>query len=332
MTFEQILANLTNKIYHPVYFLCGEEPYYIDVISDFIEQNVLSEAEKEFNQHILYGRDANVEMIISYVKRFPMMANYQVVIIKEAQDLDKIENLASYFEKPLKSTILVFCYKYKKIDKRKTFSKVIDKTGVLFESKKLYDSQIPTWITDYLKNKKFSILPKAAVLMAEYLGNDLSKIVNELNKIIINVPANSQISLEHIEENIGISKDFNIFELQNAVGKKDILKATRIIKYFSQNTKLHSLVLTLNILHTFFSKLLIYHQVQDKSPKSISTALSIQPFFVNDYKIGANNYSPSKIIEIFSILREYDLKFKGIENPSTTENELNKELIYKILH
>ena len=332
MTFEQILANLTNKIYHPVYFLCGEEPYYIDVISDFIEQNVLSEAEKEFNQHILYGRDTNAEMIISYVKRFPMMANYQVVIIKEAQDLDKIENLASYFEKPLKSTILVFCYKYKKIDKRKSFSKVIDKSGVLFESKKLYDSQIPAWITDYLKNKKFSILPKAAVLMAEYLGNDLSKIVNELNKIIINVPANSQISLEHIEENIGISKDFNIFELQNAVGKKDILKATRIIKYFSQNTKLHSLVLTLNILHTFFSKLLIYHQLQDKSQKNVSTALSIQPFFVNDYKIGANNFSSSKIIEIFSILREYDLKFKGIENPSITEDELNKELIYKILH
>ncbi len=332
MKFEQIYADLKNKIYHPIYFLSGDEPFYIDLISDYIEKNVLNELEKEFNQTVLYGKETSVETIISYVKRFPMMANYQVIIIKEAQQIDKIDILEDYCQKPLKSTILVFCYKYKKLDKRKSFAKTIAKNGILFESEKLYDSKIPDWIVNFLKQNNYSITPKAALLMAEYLGNDLNKIVNELNKIIINIPLNSQITPEHIEEYTGISKDFNIFELQNAIGKKDVLKANQIIKYFSSNIKVHSLALTLNMLHTFFVKILMYHQLKDKSRNNAAAVLSISPYFLNDFKIASQNYSPSKIIEVFSILREYDLKFKGIQNNSVPESELNKELIFKILH
>lgn len=332
MKFDQIIADLKNKVYYPVYFLSGEEPFYIDEISGYIEQHVLSDMEKEFNQSVLYGKDVNVETIISYVKRFPMMSNYQVVIIKEAQDINKIEELASYFEKPLKSTILVLCYKYKKLDKRKSFAKTVASKGVLFESAKLYDNQIPEWINHFLKQKNYSIAPKASILLAEYLGNDLNKIVNELNKIMLNIPPTVQVTPDHVEEFTGISKDFNVFELQNAVGKKDILKANQIINYFNSNPKVHSLAVTLNILHSFFTKVFIYHQLPDKSKNNAASALSVNPFFVNDYKIAANNYSISKLIQIFSIIREYDLKFKGIDNISITENGLHKELIYKILH
>ena len=332
MKFDQIITDLKNKVYYPVYFLSGEEPYYIDEIADYIEKNVLSDLEKEFNQSVLYGKDVNAETIISYAKRFPMMSNYQVVIIKEAQDINKLEELASYLDKPLKSTILVLCYKYKKLDKRKAFAKAVATKGVLFESAKLYDNKIPEWINHYLKQKGYSIAPKASILLAEYLGTDLNKIVNELSKIILNIPPTIPITPDHVEEFTGISKDFNVFELQNAVGKKDILKANQIIHYFNTNTKVHSLAVTLNILHSFFIKVFIYHQLSDKAQNNVASALSVNPFFVNDYKIAASHYNVNKLIQIFSIIREYDLKFKGIDNISISEDGLHKELIYKILH
>ena len=332
MKFEQIITDLKNKVYYPVYFLMGEEPYYIDEISDYIEENVLTETEKELNQIVIYGRETDVPTIISYAKRFPMMANYQVVIIKEAQNIDKIEDIEKYIENPLKSTILVFCYKYKKIDKRLKFTKNIVKNGVLFESKKLYDNKIPAWITNHLKQKKYSISPPATALLSEYLGTDLNKIANELTKLIINLPEQSEITTKHIEQNIGISKDFNIFELQKALGKKDVFKANQIINYFAANPRDNPLVRNIIVIFNFFSKVLIYHKLKDKSQKNAAAALSIHPFFVNDFQVAAKNYNIQKVISIFSLLREYDLKSKGVGNISTSESELLKELTYKILH
>jgi len=332
ISFNNILLDLKNKIYYPVYFLFGEEPYFIDNISDFIERNVLNDQEKEFNQSILYGKDASVPMIISYAKRFPMMANFQVLIIKEAQEVEKIEDLQPYIETPLKSTILVLCYKYGKPDKRKGFYKSLEKNGVIFESVRLYESKIPDWIHDYLRLKNCSISQKAAILLTEFLGNDLSKVVNELDKLLINNPSGSEITEDFIEKNIGISKDFNVFELQKALVKKDIFKANQIIRYFAANPRENPLVKVIPILSSYFSKVLTYHYLQDKSKNNVASVLSVNPFFVTDYQQASRVFGVGKVIKITSLLREYDLKAKGVENVSASDGELMKELIFKILH
>ena len=332
MKFNEIITDLKNKIYYPVYFLTGEEPFYIDEISSYIEKNVLSEDEKEFNQTVIYGRETDVPTIVSYAKRFPMMSNYQVVIVKEAQQINKIEELAPYIENPLKSTLLVICYKYRKFDKRTTFASKIKKNSVLFESAKLYDNKIPDWINDNLKQKGYSITPKASFLLSEYLGTDLSKISNEISKLIINLPENTQITDVHIEENIGISKDFNVFELQKTLGKKNVYKSNQIINYFAANPKENPIVKIIWILYIFFSKLLIYHQLKDRSRNNIASALSISPDFVYDYENAAKNYSFEKLSKIISYLREYDVKSKGVGNISAKDGELMKELVFKILH
>ena len=332
MTFDQIIDKLKNKIYYPVYFLSGEEAYYIDEISDYIEKNVLNDVEKEFNQTVIYGRETTVQSIISAAKRYPMMANYQVVIVKEAQDVPKIEELEKYLENPLASTLLVFNYKYKKIDKRRTFAKLIDKKGVLFESKKLYDNQIPAWIYSYVFQKGYQITPKANAMLAEYLGADLGKIVNEISKLILNIPPKAEISETLVEQNIGISKDFNIFELQNAIGSRNIVKANQIANYFAASPKENPLVKTIIMLFSYFSKLLIYHQLADKSRNNVASALSIVPNFVKDYETAARNYPPHKLINIVSILREYDLRSKGVNNVSTSEGEMLREMLFRILH
>ena len=332
MTFDQIIDKIKNKIYHPVYFLMGEEAYYIDEISDYIEKNVLTESEKEFNQTIIYGRDTTVQAIVSAAKRYPMMANYQVVIIKEAQDVQKIEELEKYLENPLQSTLLVIGYKYKKIDKRKTFSKLIDKKGVLFESKKLYDNQVPGWINDFVGRKGYRITPKATSMLADYLGTDLSKIVNEISKLILIIPEKAEINENLVEQNIGISKDFNIFELQNAIGTRNIFKANQIANYFAASPKENPLVKTIIMLFSYFTKLLIFHQLTDKSRNNVASSLSVSPAFVKDYEIAARNYNPKKLAAIVSLLREYDLKSKGVNNVSTSEGELLRELLFKILH
>lgn len=332
MNFEQIIGDLKNKIYYPVYFIAGEEPYYIDEISDYIEGNVLTDIEKEFNQTVIYGRETDIQAIISYAKRYPMMANYQVVIVKEAQDVQKIEELISYLENPLDSTLLVINYKYKKIDKRKSFFKQIDKKGVLFESKKLYDNQIAGWINSYVRERGYDITPKASAMLTEFLGADLSKVVNEISKLILNIPDKATINDELVERNIGISKDFNIFELQNAIGTRNILKANQIANYFAANPKENPLVKTITILFGYFSKLMIYHQLKDKSRNNAASALSINPFFVKDYQVASRNYNFQKLTKIISYLKEYDLKSKGVNNISTTDGELLKELLFKILH
>jgi len=351
MTFEQILSDLKNKVYHPIYFLMGEEPYFIDVITDYIAGNVLDESEKEFNQTILYGRDTDVLTIISQAKRFPMMASHQVVIIKEAQSIRNIEDLLPYIENPLKSTLLVICYKYKTLDKRKKFTKEVGKNSILFEAKKLYENQIQKWINVYLKEKGYQINPKASLLLTEFLGTELSKIANELEKLMLNIPPPPRaeaalagegpesngsdlltITAEHIEENIGISKDFNNFELHNALGTCNILKANQIINYFAANPKNNPLIVTISLLYSFFSKTLSYHHIKDKSKNNVASLLKISPYFVRDYDMAAKQYDVSKLTSIISLLRECDTKSKGLDNATTTDGELLKELVYKIMH
>jgi DNA polymerase III subunit delta len=334
ISFENILLDLKNKIYSQVYFLYGEESYFIDLISNYIEENVLTDTEKEFNQTIIYGKDIDIPTLISYARRFPMMSNYQVIIVKEAQNLDKIENLEPYILNPLETTILVLCYKYEKIDRRKTLFKNIEKKGILFESAKLYDNKIPDWISSYVRKMNYSISPKACFLLAEFLGNDISKIVNEISKLIINLSEKQEITEEDVEKNIGISKDYNVFELQKALGQKDVLKANQIINYFADNPRENPLVKVLPILFSFFSKILIFQSLADKSKNNVASALSINPFFVMDYQQSAANYSAKKVISIISLLREYDLKAKGVDSSGTSfpDGELMKELIFRILH
>ena len=332
MKYQDIIIQIDNKVFQPVYFLMGEETFYIDKISDYISKNVLSEEEKEFNQTTLYGKDIDVATIISEAKQFPFGSAHRVVIVKEAQDIRSIDQLELYFDNPLPSTILVICYKYKKIDKRKSFGKNLSKKSVLFESKKLYENQIPAWIKGQLKEKNFNIDEKSANLLSEYLGNDLSKISNELGKLILNIKEGETITSKIIEENIGISKDFNVFELQTAIGKKDILKSNKIIKHFSDNPKNHPFVLTLSSLFSYFQKVMIYHSLKDKSKNNAASQLGVNPYFLGQYQLAASNYSMSNLFTIFSYLKEYELKSKGIQNPSVPENELLRELTFKILH
>lgn len=332
MKFEDILRDLKNKIYKPIYFLSGEEAYFIDQITDYISNNVLDESEKAFNQTVLYGKDSKIEDIINAAKRFPMMANHQVIIVKEAQEIRTIDNLIYYAEQPLVSTVLVINYKYKTLDKRKKLYKVLSKDAVLFESKKLYENQVPAWINTYLKEKKYSITPVSCQLLTDFLGTDLSKISNELNKLMISLPEGTAISPEDIQKNIGISKDFNNFELQKALKEKNILKANRIIQHFARNPKDNPIVLTIISLYSYFSKILSYHFLKDKSKNNVASVLKVNPYFVQDYVLAAKRYNTKKVVSVISLLREYDMKTKGYNNVSTSHEDLLRELIFKIIH
>ncbi len=332
-TYEQILSDLRKKDYSPVYFLMGEEPYYIDVISDFIQRNVLDETEREFDQTILFGKDIEISTVINAAKRYPMMGKYQVLIIKEAQVIKAWDDLVYYLQNPLKSTILVLCYKYGTPDKRKKWFQEIGKTGVVYESVKLRDYEVGPWISRYCQAKKIGIDEKATAMLSEFLGTDLSKLVNELEKLILTKSADSQrITPELVEKNIGISKDFNVFELQGALINKDVLKANRIIRYFAENKKANPLVVVLSQLFKFFSDLMIYHYLSDKSQSAVASELKINPYFVKDYQKAAQSYNAWKTMNIISYIRDTDARYKGIDNPSTEEGDLMKELIFKILH
>lgn len=331
--YEQIIKDIKNKIYKPVYFLMGEEPYFIDCITDYIAQHVLTEEEKTFNQIVLYGKDTDIASVINTAKRFPMMANHMVVIVKEAQNLKNIDDLVYYAEKPLKSTLLVINYKYKKLYKRKKLYKVLSENAVIFESARLYDDKVPGWITQYLKGQNLLIEPSAVMMIVEYIGNDLDRIVNELEKLMLALPEGIKtITPDLIERNIGISKDYNNFELHKALTQKNVLKANRIVKYFSKNPNSNPFTLTISSLYYFFSKVLVYHFLKDKSKKNAASVLRINPFFVGDYEMAAKNYSAKKVVEVISFLREYDLKSKGMGNVSSSHGDLLKELVYKILH
>lgn len=333
VTYEEIIADLRNRIYKPVYFLAGEESYYIDLITNYIEEKVLPEEEKAFNQMILYGEDTTMPAIIETARRFPMMSNHQVIIVKEAQSLKKIDDLAFYIEKPLPSTILVFNYKYKVLDKRTKLYKLIDSNAVYFESGKLRDYQVPAWIERYLMLKGIKAEPNASAMLTEFLGTDLHKIVNELDKLLISLPpGKAVITNELIEKNIGISKDYNNFELQKAVGEKNILKANMIVRYFADNPKDNPINMTIASLFSYFTKVLTYHSLTDKSKNNVASLLKINPFFVKDYETAASKYNINKTIEIVGLLRTYDMKSKGFGDLSSTHGDLLKELLYKILH
>ena len=329
---KQLVTDIKNGNIKPLYFLMGAEPYYIDKISDFIETNVLTEEEKGFNQMVLYGRDVSIDDIVGNAKRYPMMAERQVVIVKEAQDLSRtIEQLESYAKNPQPTTVLVINFKYKKIDKRKALYKTITKIGVVYESKKLYENQVGEWIRRVLAPKDYSITPKASQMLVEFLGTDLSKINNELEKLQIILPKGSQITPELIEENIGISKDYNNFELRKAVGNKDVVKAHKIANYFGENPRDNPMVVTVALLFNFFSQLLHYHGLNDKSSRSVAAALKINPYFVNEYITAAHNYPMKKVSRVISTLREFDVKSKGVGANAVPQGDLLKELLVRVM-
>ena len=331
-TYDQILAEIHKRQLAPVYFLTGDEPYYIDMISDTIENEALDEADRAFNQIVLYGRDVDVETIANHARSFPMMGDRMVVIVKEAQDVKNLENFEPYLDTIPETTVLVFAYKYKKFDKRKALAKKIDKKGVWFESKKLYDSNIPGWIQNYLKGEGYNITPKATQMLADFLGTDLHKIANELKKLTIALPKNKSIDDADVERNIGISKDFNVFELQNAIGNRDVLKANRIVNYFGDNGKDNPLLVTAITLYGYFTKLIKLHCTQDKSQGNLATVLGVNPYFVRDYQTAARNYPPQACIRCISVLREFDMKSKGYESGDVSEKDLYREIIFKLMH
>ena len=317
----------------PIYFLMGEEPYYIDKLSEYIEANVLSEEEKGFNQTVLYGRDVSIEDIVSTAKRYPMMADRQVVIVKEAQELSRtIDKIESYVENPMPSTVLVFCYKYKTLDKRKKVTKLLAKNGIVYESKKLYENQVGDWIKRVLAGKKYSIEPKANAMLVEFLGTDLSKINNELEKLQIILPKGSTITPHHIEENIGFSKDFNVFELRKAIGDRNQLRAYTIADNFAQNPKDNPIVMTTSLVFSFFVQLLKYHGLKDKNPNNVAKVLGVNPFFLKDYDIALKNYPMRKVSQIVASLRDVDVKSKGVGANALPQSDLLREMLFKIFN
>jgi DNA polymerase-3 subunit delta len=327
----KIVNEIKNGQIKPIYFLMGEEPYYIDKLSDYIEQNVLTEDEKGFNQTVLYGRDVSIEDIISASKRYPMMAERQVIIVKEAQDLTKtIDKLESYAENPMPSTVLVICYKYKTLDKRKKVTKLLDKHGLVYESKKLYENQVGEWIKRVLQGKNYTIEPKAAAMLVEFLGTDLSKINNELEKLQIILPKGTTISAKHIEENIGFSKDFNVFELRKAIGDRNQLKAYQIAQYFADNPKDNPMVVTTSLVFGFFVSLLQYHGLKDRNPKNVAAVLKVNPYFLKDYDIALRNYPMKKVSAIVAKLRDIDVKSKGVGANNLPNHDLLKEMLVHV--
>lgn len=331
MTFENLFEELKSGRYRQVYFLIGEEPYFIDAITDYISAHALNENDKAFNQLVLYGKDTDQDNIISLARKYPMMAEKQLIIIKEAQHLKSLDHLESYLNAPLVSTILVFAYKYKKFDKRTRLAKLLSDKYVLFESEKIREDRMPAWLIKHADGTGLKIDQKAASLLVEFLGNDIGKILSELEKLRIVLPQGTKsITAEAIEKNIGISKDFNNFELNKAIVSRDVVKANRIIRYFSSNPRNNPAIVTLSALFFYFTKVLTYHALPDKSRENAARSLGINPYFISEYQLAARNYPQEKTKSIISLLREYDFKIKG--GSPASETDLLKELIYKIMH
>ncbi len=333
-TYEEIVRDLRNQVYKPVYYLMGEESYYIDKISEYIAQTVLKEEEREFNQTILYGSDVDIVAVINAAKRYPMMAERQVVIVKEAQHIKHMEDLVFYVQKPLQSTVLVICHKNGVLDRRKKLAAEIEKVGVLFESKKIKDTQLPGFITSYLKRKSVEIEPKASEMMAEFVGTDLNRLAGELDKLVITlVPGMRRVTPEQIERNIGVSKDYNNYELRSALVAKDVLKANKIIKYFAENPKTNPIQMTLSVLFGFFSNLMLAYYAPEKTEQGIASQLGLKSAWqAREYIAAMRMYSGMKVMQIIGEIRYCDAKSKGVENSSLSDADLLRELIYKILH
>jgi DNA polymerase-3 subunit delta len=341
MTAAEIIKDLKARKLKPVYLLHGEEPFYIDQVVDYMEANLLSDMEKGFNQTVLYGKDADMATILNAAKRYPMMSDYQLIIVKEAQDLKwgketegtskEVNFVQHYFENPLPSTILVLAYKYANFDKRKKLYKSIAKSGLIFQSDAIRDYQLAPWIENHVRDNGYKIAPQAAALMAEYLGTDLSKIANEVEKLLLNISKETTIDNALVQKNIGISKDYNVFELHKAIVLRDPFKCNQIVNYFANNPKANPMVMVMASLNGYFSKVLKYHYLANKH--DAAKVLGVSPYFIKDYEVAARNFDLNKVFQIVSLLREYDLKSKGVESTgNVTDGELLKELVFKIIH
>ena len=334
-TFQSIIHDLKSRKFSPIYVLMGDESYYIDQISDYVATHVLSPEERDFNQTVCFGSDVNAIQVTDMARRYPMMSEYQVIIVKEAQNIRSLDALEKYLKNPVKSTILVWCHKNGKIDARKKVVGLAQTVGVVFESQKLRDYQLPEFIQNYLKQKKVSIDPKSCQMIADHIGADLNRLTSELDKVLISLPSdNLRVTPEIVEEQIGVSKDFNAFELRNAIVQRDVFKANQIIKYFDNNPKAGSLYSFLPLLFSYFQNLMIaYYAPQKNTEQGIATALDLRSSWgVKDFLIGLKNYSARKTMEIISKIRDTDAKSKGLDNPNTGVGDLMKELIFFILH
>ncbi len=332
MDYKLILRDIEAKKFEKIYFLHGEEAFYIDILTDAIIKNAMDDTERDFNQTIIYGKDAEILSLISEAKSFPMMGTRRLVVLKEAQEFKQIDELDAYFQQPLDTTILVINYKYKNFDSRKKALKSAASNGLVFKSDKIRDYQLVDWISKYVKDVGYSITPKAAMLLAEFLGTDLSRIANELDKLQILIEKGTTINDVHIEENIGISKDYNAFELQNAIAARDVPKAFTIVDYFSHNPKAVSIQQVIPTIFTFFIRLMSIHFMPVKSREAVAAKLKVHPYVAGELTSATKVYNPKKLAANIAVLHEYDLKSKGIENSSTTEGELMKEMIYRLMH
>ena len=332
MTADSLIKDLKNRKFHPVYLLHGPEPYYIDEITDYFEDHVLDEGEKSFNLSILYGKETDFKTVVDNARRFPMMSEYQVVILKEAQSMRDLGELETYIKNPASSTIFVICYKHNTIDGRTSFAKLLKEKAVVFESKKIYDNQMPAWISGHLESKGFKIGPAESALIADYLGADLSKVANEIEKLALNLPPGHKVNKDDIEKYIGISKDFNVFELQDALGTRNKAKAYRIIQYFISNPKNNPLIVVVATLFSFFSKLYLMQFLKNSPDREVQKSLGLSnTFFVKNYRAAAQSFNRQQTEKIIHLLRVYDLKSKGVGRDSFSEEAMMQELIYKIL-
>ena len=332
MDHKQIIKDIESGKFEKIYFLHGEEPLFMDMITAAIVKHALQDHERDFNQTILYGKEADALTLISEAKGYPMMSERRLVVVKEAQDFKGIEDLIGYFEDPNEQTILVINHKYKTYDTRKKSMKAVAKNGLVFKSDKIKEYRLPDWIKEFVISKGYSISPKASMLLAEFLGNDLSRIVNEIDKLEILVEKGTTINEIHIEENIGISKDYNVFELINAVGSRNVEKANRIVDYFDHNPKATSIIVVVSNLFNHYSRLMRIHFMQNKSREAIASALKVHPFVAGELVNSSKIYNPKKIAANIAVLHEYDLKSKGVGNSSFTPGQLMKELIFRLMH
>jgi len=332
MDYKAVIKSIRDKKYEPIYFLHGEEPFFIDAISKVIAEEVLDESERDFNQTVVYGKDCDPGQILSLAKQFPMMSERQVIIIREAQDIKNWDLFENYFKQPQPSTLLVICHKYKKFDTRKKVYKALAGNSLVYLSDKVKDYQLTAWIAKYVQDTGYGITDKAASLLAEFLGNDLGRIINELDKLSILLEKGTKINDVHIEENIGISKDYNVFELVNAIGELNILKANKIIQYFEHNPKAANIVVIIPNIFTFFQRLMTIHFLANKTPENVAMNLKIPPFVAKEQIRYAKLFPPKKIAQNIAYLREYDLKSKGVNSSNLSQGQLLKELIYLLMH
>lgn len=334
-TYEDICRDIVAKKFAPIYILMGDEPFFMDRITELLINNVLEESERDFNQIIMYGADTDAAQVINAARRFPMMSKYQLVVVREAQQIRDIEVLSAYVKNPLQSTVLVLNYKYKTLDRRKTLAAATEKAGILFESKKIPDYKMAGFITSFLQQRSIGIDGKAAQMLSDFLGNDLNRLNKELDKLALIMPENGpkRVTPEMIERNIGISKEYNNFELIKAIAERDILKANRIAQYFEKNPKNHPIQMTLPVIFNYFSNLLICYYTKDRSETGLMSALGLRVAFqTRDYLQGMRNYPAMKVFNLIGDIRNTDARSKGVENTSVSDAELLKELLYKILH